>query len=176
MTTQFLGQICMFAGNFAPASWVFCDGQLLPISQNSALFAILGTAYGGDGETTFGLPDLRGRFPLHQGLGPGLTNRPIGSKVGTEDVTLIEMQMPLHTHQLDGTTEQADSNASGGGDPTGRVLADASINVYSAQAPDSDFDANAVTNTGDDQKHSNIMPFLCVNFIIALTGIFPSQN
>ncbi len=176
MTEPFIAQIVMFGGNFAPRGWALCDGQLLAVAQNSSLFALLGTVYGGDGRTTFALPDLRGRLPRHQGSGPGLTPRQIGKKDGIEDVVLNPAQMPTHTHQLDGTTEQADSNAAGGGDPTGKVLAFASTNIYSAVAPDSDFDASAVSDTGDDQEHSNIMPFLCVNFIIALTGIFPSRN
>ncbi len=176
MTEPFLGQICNFGGNFAPRGWAFCDGQLLSVASNGALFSLLGTVYGGDGRTTFGLPDLRGRLPLHQGSGPGLTTRNIGSKVGAETAGIVEAQMPSHTHQLEGTTEQADPDAAGGGDPTGKVLAFASTNIYSAVAPDSDFDASAVSNTGDGVKHSNIMPFLCVNFIIALTGIFPSRN
>ncbi len=176
MSNPFVGQICMFGGNFAPRSWAFCDGQLLLISQNSALFSLLGTIYGGDGRSTFGLPDMRGRLPLHQGAGPGLTNRQIGSKFGTENAAVNQAQMPSHTHQLDGTTEQADTNPAGGGDPTGRVLADASISIYKALAPDSDFDATAVADTGGGQDHSNLMPFLCVNFIIALQGVFPSRN
>ena len=143
MSNPFLGQICNFGGNFAPRGWAFCDGQLLSVAANGALFSLLGTVYGGDGRTTFGLPDLRGRLPLHQGPGPGLTPRQIGSRPGTEDVTLIPNQMPSHTHQLEGTTEQADTNAAGGGDPTGRVLADAEVNIYSAQTPDSDFDGTA---------------------------------
>ncbi len=174
--TPFIGKISMFGGNFAPRGWAFCDGQLLAIASNSALFSILGTTYGGDGRVTFGLPDLRGRLPMHQGAGPGLTTRPIGSEVGTETVTLIPTQLPAHTHQLDGTTEQVDPNASGGGNPTGRVLAATVIDIYSATAPDSDFDASAVTDTGGGQAHGNIMPFLCVNFIIALVGTFPSRN
>ncbi len=171
-----IAKISMFAGNFAPRDWAFCDGQLLAISSNSALFSLLGVVYGGDGRTTFGLPDLRGRLPLHQGAGPGLTNRQIGSKPGTEDVAITEAQMPSHTHELSATIEQADPGASGGDDPTGRVLAFASINIYRADPVDSDFDASAVTDTGGGQGHDNIMPFLCVNFIIALTGVFPSRT
>ncbi len=136
----------------------------------------MGTVYGGDGRTTFGLPDLRGRLPRHQGTGPGLTPSQIGKKDGTETAGIVEAQMPPHTHEISATTEQADSDATGGGDPTGRVLADASIFVYSALAPDSDFDASAVSDTGGGGGHSNIMPFLCVNFIIALQGVFPSRN
>ena len=177
MSNPFLGQICMFGGNFAPRSWALCDGQLLAISQNNALFALLGTIYGGDGRTTFGLPDLRGRLPRHQGTGPGLTPSQIGKKDGTETAGIVEAQMPSHTHQLEGTTEQADPEApGGGGDPTGKVLADASITIYSAQAPDLNFDATAVADTGGGQDHSNLMPFLCLNFIIALQGVFPSRN
>ncbi len=184
MSTPFLGQICMFGGTFAPRSWAFCDGQLLAVYQNSALFSLLGTVYGGDGRTNFGLPDMRGRLPLHQGSGPGLSPRAIGSKTGTEDVTLIEAHLPIHTHSLDGTTEQADAqtpDALSGGDPTDKVLADASFSIYRAGTPDSDFDVTAVTETGGlaaggTHSHDNIMPFLCVNFIIALLGVFPSRN
>ncbi len=172
----FLGQICMFGANFAPRSWALCDGQLLPISQNTTLFSLLGTIYGGDGRTTFALPDLRGRLPLHQGTGPGLTPRQIGSKVGSETAAVSEAQLPIHTHQLDGTTELADPGASGGGDPTGRVLADASLFIYNVNPPDSDFAGTAVTDTGGTASHTNIMPFLAVNFIIALAGVFPSRN
>ena len=176
MSDPFIGQICMFGGNFAPRGWALCDGQLLAVAQNGALFSLLGDVYGGDGRTTFALPDLRGRLPLHQGAGPGLTPRNIGSAVGDETAAINPAQMPSHTHQIHGTTEQADSEAAGGGDPTGKVLADASTNIYSAQAPDSNMDANAVSDTGGSQDHSNIMPFLCVNFIIALVGTFPSRN
>ncbi len=173
----FIGQICMFGANFAPRGWALCDGQILPINQNTALFSLLGTTYGGNGRNTFRLPEMRARLPRHQGNGPGLTPRQIGSKVGVENVALGANQMPSHTHQLDGTTEQADAEApGGGGDPTGKVLADATISIYSAQTPDLNFDASAIGNTGDGEEHSNIMPFLCVNFIIALTGIFPSVN
>ncbi len=173
----FIGQICMFGANFAPRSWALCDGQILLISQNTALFSLLGTLYGGDGRNTFALPDLRGRLPRHQGTGPGLTPRQIGKKDGIEDVVLNPAQMPTHTHQLDGTTEQADAEApGGGGDPTGKVLADATISIYSAQTPDLNFDASAVSDTGGDQDHSTLMPVLCVNFIIALQGVVPSRN
>lgn len=175
MSNPFVGQICMFAGTFAPRSWAFCDGQLLSVASNNALFSLLGTVYGGDGRTTFALPDLRGRLPLHQGSGPGLTTRQLGSKVGAETAGISEAQMPSHTHQLDGTTEPADANPDGG-DPTGRVLADASLSIYSALALDLDFDPSAVAATGGGATHPNIMPFLCVNFIIALQGIFPSRN
>ncbi len=176
MSDPFIGEILMAGFNFAPPGFALCDGQILPINQNQSLFSILGTTYGGDGRTTFGLPELRGRLPLHQGAGPGLSTRNIGSKPGTEDVAITEAQMPSHTHELQGTTEQADTEPSGGGDPTGRVLADASVFVYSALAPDSDFDASTVSDTGGGGGHSNIMPFLCVNFIIALQGVFPSRN
>ncbi len=177
MSNPFLGQICMFGGNFNPRGWALCDGQLLAISQNSTLFALLGTFYGGDGRTTFALPEMRGRLPRHQGTGPGLSPRMIGKKDGTENVAITEATMSSHSHELSGTTEQADAEApGGGGDPTGKVLADATINTYSALTPDSDFDATAVGNTGGGTQHTNLMPFLCVNFIISLVGIFPSQQ
>ena len=183
MSEPFIAQIVMFGGNFAPRSWAFCDGQLLPIAQNTALFSLLGTTYGGDGRTTFGLPDLRGRFPMHPGSGPGLSPRQLGQKSGTETTTLTVNQIPPHTHTGTGTVKVS-GDAANTSDPTGNTLALAE--AYSDQAfPVSPAvplklraDSVEVTNanTGGGQSHSNMPPFQCVNFIIALQGIFPSRN
>ena len=153
MSQPFLGEIRMFGGNFASRSHAFCDGQLVPISQNSALFANLGTFYGGDGRNTFGLPDLRGRIPNHQGTGPGLTNRSIGSRPGEENVILAA-------------------------NPQDNVLAEAlTTTPYLGQNPNVNLNTNAVTaHNGGGQRHNNVQPFLCINFIIALDGLFPSRN
>ena len=175
---SFLGQIIMFGGNFAIRGWATCDGQLLAVSQNNALFSLLGTTYGGDGRTTFGLPDLRGRAPIHQGQGSGLTNRPIGSRDGAETVTLDTTEMPAHNHEI--FVESGDGDTSS---PTGMVLAQALLsnrrdNQY-AILPDpaeDTLDLDAVSVVGDDQPHENMQPFLTINYCIALTGIFPSRN
>ena len=164
----------MFASNFAPRGWALCEGQLLPISQNSALFSLFGTIYGGDGRTTLALPDCRGRIPLHRGAGPGLTPRLQGSRGGAEAVTLTLSQLPSHSHQLQAVNEPADS-----GSPAGRMLADPSVNdpIYSDQTNQPvNMSSESVSNAGSGQSHSNLMPTLCVNFIVALTGIFPSRS
>ena len=171
MTAPFLGQICNFGGNFNPPGCAFCDGQLLAISQNTSLFAILGTIYGGDGETTFALPDMRGRLPMNHGTGPGLSPRQIGQRGGTEKVTLIVNQLPAHKHSQQGSTDQALTNA-----PAGKVTADAELNIYSDSAPTDAMSTEAIADAGGDEPHTNLLPFLVVNFIIALQGVFPSRN
>lgn len=176
MAEPFIGQIVMFGGNFAPRNWAFCDGQLLQISQFQALFSILGTTYGGDGRTTFGLPELRGRVPMHPGNGPGLSSRRLGEKSGVEDVTLTTAQMPSHTHQAkcDKTVGAGHTNVA-----EGAVWANdagASTATYSTNIPDADMASAAITNMGGGQSHTNVQPFQTVNFIIALNGIFPSRN
>ncbi len=171
MTQPFVGEIVMFGANFAPRGWARCDGQLLAISQNGALFSILGTLYGGDGETTFGLPELRGRLPIHQGAGPGLANRSLGSKSGVEEVGLNVNQMPPHKHAQQGSTDTASDVA-----PAGKLTADAEFTMYSDGAPNTAMSTEAIGDTGGNQDHENLMPFQVVNFIIALTGIFPSSN
>ena len=168
----FIGEIKMFAGTFAPRSWALCDGQLLSISQNDALFSLLGTIYGGDGRTTFGLPDLRGRLPVHAGSGPGLTQRNIGQKGGAENVTVTVDQLPAHTHTPQGTNAPGTSS-----DPDGAIPAGATGGSnYASDDPALAMNASAVSSTGGGQSHTNVMPFLCVNFIIALQGIYPSRN
>jgi microcystin-dependent protein len=163
----------MFAGNFAPRGWAFCDGQLLKISQNTALFSILGTTYGGDGITTFGLPDLRGSVPMHPGSGPGLNSYQLGEKSGTENVTLNVAQMPSHNHSASASFNEADSAS-----PQNKVWALLTHNVksYGNGVSGQTMDNSAIGNTGDGQPHTNIQPYLCVNFIIALEGIYPSRD
>lgn len=163
----------MFAGNFAPRGWAFCDGQLLAVSQNDALFSLLGTIYGGDGRTTFGLPDLRGRIPVHAGSGPGLSPRQLGAKGGAEKVTLTTNQIATHTHPLTASTNNVSAS-----EPTEHVLGQpSSVDLYRPNTtPDTNMAASAIQGVGGSQPHSNVQPFLCVNFIIALFGIYPSRH
>lgn len=171
MSEPFVGEIRMFAGNFAPRGWAFCDGQLLAVSQNDALFSLLGTIYGGDGRTTFGLPDLRGRIPLHAGTGPGLSPRRLGAKGGAESVTLTVNQLPSHSHTWRGT--------SGGGQnasPVNNQPGTSTGNFYSNGDNLAPLNSQAVSNVGGSRPHTNLMPFLCINFIIALFGIYPSRH
>ncbi len=172
MSEPFVGQITMFAGNFAPRSWAFCDGQLLAISQNNALFSLLGTVYGGDGRTTFGLPDLRGRIPIHAGNGPGLSPRQLGAKAGTENVTATVNQLPSHSHDPAQATTAVGSSTN----PNGQLPArSAAGDTYVDDLSPIDM-ATATSNTGGSESHNNIQPYLCVHFIIALSGIFPSRQ
>jgi microcystin-dependent protein len=173
MSEPFVGEIRMFAGNFAPRGWAFCDGQLLAVSQNDALFSLLGTIYGGDGRTTFGLPDLRGRVPIHAGTGPGLSPRRLGAKGGSEKETLTVNQLPSHTHPFRGSTDNGlDPNPQGN-----HVAASTALQPYSeTEIADTDLASSAVSNVGGSRSHSNLMPFLCVNFIMALVGIYPSRH
>lgn len=172
MSEPFVGEIRMFAGNFAPRGWAFCDGQLLAVSQNDALFSLFGTIYGGDGRTTFGLPDLRGRIPIHPGSGPGLSPRQLGARGGAENATLTVNQLPSHTHGL-----QASSNAGTDANPAGKVLgASPSVRLYRPVAASVNMNASAITSVGGSQQHTNVMPFLCINFIVALVGIYPSRQ
>ncbi len=171
MSEPFVGEIRMFAGNFAPRGWAFCDGQLLAVSQNDALFSLLGTIYGGDGRTTFGLPDMRGRIPIHAGTGPGLSERRLGAKAGGEDVTLTVDQLPSHTHRLQGSTNiPSDRN------PKGKVTGQTLSDTYIDDQPFGNMSSTAVSNIGGSRKHTNLMPYLCVHFIIALFGIYPSRH
>ncbi|MBS0582317.1 MAG: phage tail protein [Proteobacteria bacterium] len=173
MSTPFIGEIRMFAGNFAPAGWAYCNGALISISQNDALFALLGTIYGGDGVNTFALPDLQGRTPVHQGQGPGLSGYVIGERSGVETVTLISNQYPTHTHALG-----ASSGAGTAPGPGNDVLAaSASIKAYTDSPPNVGLNAAALPpSNGGSQPHENMQPSLCVSFIISLFGVFPSQN
>ena len=170
MADPFIGEIRLFAGNFAPSGWAFCDGSIQSIAQNDVLFALIGTTYGGDGQNTFGLPDLRGRVPIHQGQAPGLSPRFIGQLAGTVSVTLTGAQMPSHTHAM------LAASAPGAAVPTGGVLAGNTVSVYGTGAPSSPMAAQGISAAGGSQPHNNMAPYLGVNYIIALFGIFPSQN
>lgn len=172
MSEPFLGEIRMFGFTFAPQGWALCDGQLLPISQNQALFALLGTTYGGDGTTTFALPNLQSRVPIHRGQGAGLSSYVAGQAGGTETVKLTAAQMPTHTHSV-----KASSSAAASGKPEGSALAQSASHIYTAQ-PDTSTVMNAkmLGAAGGSAPHGNIQPYLAVNFCIALAGIFPSQN
>ena len=171
MSEPFVGEIRMFAGNFAPRGWAYCEGQLLAVSQNDALFSLFGTIYGGDGRTTFGLPDLRGRIPIHAGQGPGLSDRRLGAKAGSETVTVSVNQLPSHTHPV-----QFDSVAGNETNPADALpAASPSIRNYRPAAQNVDMSTNSVTSVGGSQSHTNLMPYLCVHFIVALFGIYPSS-
>jgi microcystin-dependent protein len=174
MADPFVGEIRMFAGNFAPKNWAFCDGQLVSVSACDALFSLLGTTYGGDGITSFGLPDLRGRLPVHFGTGPGLTPRPIGQRVGNERVTLQHSQTPSHNHSFIGSTQPATDVAI-----NGRVFAKGLTDdmfYTSNTARTTTLIPETIESAGGGQSHSNIMPFLCIHFIIAMVGSYPSRN
>lgn len=172
MSNPYLGEIRIFAGNFAPLGWAFCNGQLLSIAQNDALFALIGTTYGGDGQQTFALPNLQSRVPVHQGQGPGLSPRTIGQMAGEESVTLTVPQMPAHSHAA-----QADANAGTLTSPAGNVWAGANASQFAPPASaNTTLAPGALGNTGGSQPHDNMAPFLTVNFIISLVGIFPTQG
>lgn len=167
MSEPFIGSIILFAGNFAPRGWAFCNGQLLAISQNTALFSILGTTYGGNGQTTFALPDLRGRVPVSSGQGPGLSSYSLGQQAGEENVTLNAQQLPSHTHSQPATNGQETTNRPNGALP-------ARGGVYSNESDGSAF--HPTTAAGGGQPHDNLPPYLTLNYIIALEGIYPSRN
>lgn len=167
MSQPFVGEIRMFAGNFAPAGWMFCEGQLLPISEFETLFNLIGTTYGGDGQSTFALPDLRGRLPIHQGN--GFTLAETG---GVETVTLTVSQIPSHTHPFLASTSPGATR-----DPSGNVLATAvGGSLYRQIAPTAALNAGSIGSVGGSQPHDNFQPYLCVDFIISLFGVFPSQT
>jgi microcystin-dependent protein len=174
MAEPFIGQIIIAGFNFAPRGYATCDGQVLSIAQNSALFALLGVTYGGNGTQTFGLPDLRGRVPIHQGQGPGLTPRAMGELSGSENVTLLAANMPQHTHTL-----QASSSVGNQASPSNNALAASSArgtNNYSSSTPNTALAAASVGAAGGNQPFSVMQPYLVVNYCIALQGIFPSRN
>ncbi|MCO6457619.1 MAG: phage tail protein [Pirellulaceae bacterium] len=170
MSDPYVGEIRLFAGNYAPRGWAFCDGQLLAIASNDALFSLLGTTYGGDGRTTFALPDLRGRVPLHQGAGPGRSPRTLGAKGGQESVALNAAQMPAHSHPLLGTAD-ADNTS-----PQDRTLAEAGEDIYARGDANTPLSPQAILNTGGSQPHANMQPFLGIYYIIALEGVYPSRS
>jgi microcystin-dependent protein len=169
MAQPYVGEIRIFAGNFAPAGWMFCEGQLLPISENEVLFQLIGTTYGGDGQSTFGLPDLRGRIPLHQG-----NSFILAETGGAETVTLTVPQIPAHTHALLGTVNQGTQNQ-----PLNMALAQSPTQnafPYGSDNPPTTLGAASISPVGGSQPHNNFQPYLCVNFILSLFGLFPSQT
>lgn len=174
MSEPFVAEIRIFAGNFAPRGWAFCNGQLLPIAQNTALFSLIGTTYGGDGRITTALPNLQGRAPMHPGRGPGLTARRLGERGGVEDVTLSEAQMPNHNHAFQAASAPSNSNT-----PGGAALANPAVQavrIYGNASNIVGMADSAIGNTGGSQPHNNMQPFLTTNFIIALVGLYPSRS
>lgn len=168
----FVAEIRIFPFNFAPKGWAWCDGQLLPLSQNTALFSLLGTNYGGDGKSNFALPDLQGRAPMHPGQGPGLSYHDLGETGGSDTVTLLDSEIPSHTHLLMAASLNSQSttptnNSLGRGNP---------VKVYAAGAPGTLMDANSIAPIGGDQPHNNMMPYLTMYFCIALQGTFPPRG
>jgi len=176
----FIGEVVIFAGNFAPRGWAFCDGQLLPISSNTALFSILGTTYGGDGRTTFALPDLRGRAVLHAGTGPGLSSIRLGEKLGTETEILQNFQMPSHNHVATESTIEIAMSTAAGEEGTGNHNFIAShsnaFNTTSTIGAGLRGVTTSIDNDGGSQSHNNMQPVQVVNYIIALQGVYPSRN
>ena len=167
----FVGEIRMFAGNFAPNGWMFCEGQTLAISENETLFQLIGTTYGGDGEETFNLPNLASRVPIHMGTGPDGTTYQLAEMAGTEQETLTVQQIPAHTHPWLAST--ADGNNA---EPVGGVPAVAQGDLYTTDFTFVPMNAQAITPMGGSQPHENTQPFLCINFILSLFGVFPSQT
>ena len=175
MANPYVGEIRMFAGNFAPVDWAFCDGSLLAIADNDVLFSLLGTTYGGDGQTTFALPDLRGRFPVNQGQGPGLASVQIGQRSGTETVTLLTQQLPSHTHAPVANGTDGESPQPGG--KTWGAYTDGMqyTPVVSGSEANTPMHGSAISSAGGGQAHENMPPFLGMNFIICLFGVYPSR-
>jgi microcystin-dependent protein len=168
----FVAEIRIFPFNFAPKGWAFCDGQILPLSQNTALFSLLGTTYGGDGKSNFALPDMQGNVPMHPGQGPGLSLHDLGETGGSETVSLLESEIPGHSHSLvvslsDGLFTQ----------PAGQLFAQGvGINIWGTNAPNVQFSDNALAPAGGDQPHNNLQPYLTLNFCIALQGVYPPRT
>jgi microcystin-dependent protein len=174
MAQPYVGEIRMFAGNFNPAGWSFCDGQLMPISENETLFQLIGTTFGGDGQETFALPNLQSQIPLHFGTGSSGTPYQFAESGGVESVTLTTNQIPSHTHPL-----MVSSDPGLGTNPAGNVAGALSpVSIYKANvaAPNLPMNASSITPVGGSQPHDNMQPFLCINFIISLFGLFPSQT
>ncbi len=174
MSDPFLGEIRLFPYNFAPRGWAFCNGQIMAISQNTALFSLLGTTYGGNGTTNFALPDLRSRLAVSSGQGPGLSNYTLGQQSGTETVTLLSAQMPTHVHTVSPAANDAPAGVTR---PGGAVMARVSTAIYASAGDGSTTMASSTTSSvGGNLPHSNIQPLLALNYCIALQGIFPSRN
>ncbi len=173
MSEPFLGEIRMFTGNFAPQGWAMCNGQILSIAQNTALFSLLGTTYGGDGNTTFALPNLQGRVPIHQGQGPGLSPYNLGQTGGIESVVLVSAQIPAHTHSVNAATTGGNQASPAGGFP---AIESTGTSLNYAPASNTTMSGSMIAPNPGGQAHENRQPFLAVNFIIALQGIYPSRN
>jgi microcystin-dependent protein len=164
----------MFGGNFAPAGWAFCNGQLMAISENDTLFTLIGTTYGGDGQSTFGLPDLQSRVPLHAGTGSDGISYVLGEKAGVESVTLTTNQIPLHSHTLFGSTDLGTTNAPANGVPASLTAAQGNL-PYGTGNPPRNLDPSSISPVGGSQPHDNLQPYLAISFIISLFGVFPSN-
>jgi microcystin-dependent protein len=173
MSNPFIGEIRIFAGTFAPLGWAFCQGQSMLIAENDALFNLIGTTYGGDGQTTFNLPDLSSRVPVHQGSG-GIRTLTLGQAGGAETVTLTTTQIPSHTHGLNGSSATATTSGPGGAVPA--TLSGVTTFGYGADAPPTTMAPQSLVGSGGSQPHDNLQPYLVVNFIISLFGIYPSQG
>lgn len=171
MSEPFLAEVRMVGFNFAPRGWAFCDGQILPINQNQSLYSLLGTTYGGDGRTSFALPDLRGRTPIHVGRSNGGEEHGLGEKSGEETHTLTTAEMPQHSHTLRGTNDEP-----GDDNPSNNVLSRSAQQIYAPFDAPSSLGSGTVMNTGGGQAHENMQPYLALNFCIALQGLFPSRN
>jgi microcystin-dependent protein len=171
MAQPYIGEIRMFAGNFPPVGWMFCDGQLIPISENEALFNLIGTTYGGDGQENFALPNLQSRVPIHMGSNAGVTYQ-LAEMAGVEQVTLTTQQIPVHNHALLGSTGNGSQ-----ANPNNNVLASSTlVKPYAAETPGTTMAASSIGPAGGSQPHDNMQPFQCINYIISLFGIFPQQN
>ena len=172
MADPFVAEIRIFPFNFAPKGWAFCDGQLLPLSQNTALFSLLQTTYGGDGKSTFALPNIQGNAPMHPGQGPGLSLHDLGETGGSQTVTLLESEIPAHSHRINASAGEGTATS-----PAGQLLASGvGVNMYSTTTnPLTQLNPNALTPAGGDQPHNNMMPYLTLNFCIALQGVFPPR-
>jgi microcystin-dependent protein len=172
MAQPYVGEIRMFAGNFSPAGWMFCDGQALPISENETLFQLIGTTYGGDGQETFNLPDLQSRVPIHMGQGPDGNTYTLAEAAGVEQVTLTTQQIPIHTHAFLGSSTAATLTS-----PSGSVCGtSAQVDYLTIAQATVALNVNSITPVGGSQPHDNLQPYLAINFIISLFGIFPSPS
>ena len=180
MSDQFVAEVRIFPFNFAPKGWAFCNGQLLPLSQNTALFSLLGTTYGGDGKSTFALPDMEGQAPMHPGQGQGLSLRDLGQLGGSETVTLLDSELPAHTHSVQATAANANTEI-----PAGAVLGrgnfgfqgnTGAVSLYSNDAPNTNMSPQAMALAGGDQPHNNMQPYLTLSFCIALQGVYPPRS
>jgi len=173
MSVPFVGEIRMFAGNFAPSGWALCDGQLLAISENEQLFSLFGTTYGGDGRVSFGLPDLRGRIPIHAGAGPMLTSRKVGDMGGMEMVSLTRSHLPPHSHTFNAVNIDATETSPGEDETLANSIG---YDAYVSSEGVVSMAPSNVSSIGDSLSHENEMPYLCVNFIVALVGLYPSRS